>query len=271
MKHLLFETMGDKYPFRLEARYERILIKIEQLWDTAQLDDYFSDLIIDKRGGRQGFSKEVMEDIWQLKNFRESETLRKGERKEDAIRALQNRGISVNKDQFLQAVLAGDKELIDLFVRANFNIHTEDTDGTPAILLAMKKGYSVIAYILLNAGAYPNATDRMGMTPLLLACGKATQGYKELAEMLIKRGANINVRDKLGFTPLLLSLSGGDVGIAMLLIERGADVSVKTRDGENALSLAEKAGHNHIVRLLRKTIYSGFIRDLNQAKMSPEA
>ncbi|HEY0562586.1 MAG TPA: ankyrin repeat domain-containing protein [Methylophilus sp.] len=267
MKHLLFERMGDKYPFRLEARYERILIKIEQLWDTPQIEDYFSDLIIDKRGGRQGFSKEIMEDIWQLKNFRESETLRKGERKEDAIRALQNRGINVSKEQFLHAILAGDKELVDLFVRANFNVHSEDAEGTPAILLAMKKGYTVVAHILLNAGADVNAIDRMGMSPLLLACGKTSQGYKELAELLINKGANINIQDKLGYTPLLLSLSGGDVGIAMLLIERGADITAKTRDGENALSLAEKADYPHIVRLLRKSMYQQFIRELNQNKV----
>lgn len=267
MKHSLFAAMGDHYPFRLEARFERILIKIEQLWDMPQIEDYFSELIIDKRGGRQGFSKEVMEDIWHLRNFRESETLRKGERKEDAIRALQNRGIGFNPDQFIKAILAGDKELIDLFVRANINLHTEDAQGTPAILLAMKAGYTVVAHILLNAGADANATDRMGLTPLLLACGKATQGYKELADKLIKRGANINVRDKLGYTPLLLALSGGDARIAEMLITRGADISVKTRDGENALSLAEKAGHGDIVKLIRKQMYDVFIRELNQAKI----
>ncbi len=265
MKHSFFEAMGDRYPINLEARYARILIKIEQLWDTPQIDDYFSELIIDRRGGRQGFPKEVMEDIWHLRNFRETETLRKGERKEDAIRILHKRGIEVNKDQFLQALLAGNKELIDLFVRANFNVHTEDSLGTPAILVAMKKGYTVIGHILLNAGADMNATDRMGITPLLLACGQSSQGYKELAEMLIHKGANINVRDKLGYTPLLLSLSGGDVDIAMLLIEKGADLSAKTREGENALSLAEKAGHSSIVRRLRKSMYNVFVRDLNQS------
>jgi tankyrase len=51
-------------------------------------------------------------------------------------------------------------------VRSNFNIHIEDSQGTPAILIAMKKGYSVIASILLNAGADINSSDKMGITPL---------------------------------------------------------------------------------------------------------
>ena len=98
----------------------------------------------------------------------------------------------------------------------------------------------------------------MGLTPLLLACGKSTQGYKEIAEMLIKKGANINVRDRLGYTPLLLSLSGGVAGIAELLIERGADVYALTRGGENALSLEEKAGNTKIAALLRASMNSAF-------------
>ncbi len=250
MKHPLFECLGDHYPFSLEERYDRILTKIEQLWDKAEIDDYFSDLIIDKRGGRQGFPKDVLDDILRLRDLRESETIRKAERREDAIRELKQRGIALGKDQFFHALINGDQALIDLFVRANFNIHIEDEQGTPPILVALKKGYTVIAQILLNVGADVNATDRMGLTPLLVACGKPTRGYKAIAEMLIKNGAHINVRDRLGFTPLLLSLSGGTVEIAEMLIEKGADISARTRGGESALSLAEKAGNAYIVALL---------------------
>jgi tankyrase len=263
MKHPLFKGLGDRYPFHLEERFDRILSKIESLWESPEIDDYFSELIIDKRGGRQGFSKSVMDDILQLRDFRESVTIRDAERKDDAIGELERRGVSVNKDQFLKALSDGDIELVDLFVRASFNIHTEDAQGTPAILIAMKKGYTVIGHILINAGADVNARDLMGLTPLLLACGKSTRGYKEIAELLIKKGASINVRDRLGFTPLLLSLSGGVAGIAELLINRGADVYALTRNGESALSLAEKAGNTKIVALLRTSMNGDFTPQVN--------
>jgi tankyrase len=186
-----------------------------------------------------------------LRNLRESETLRRAECRDDAIQLLDSRGISLNKDQFFKALQDGNKELIDLFVRSNFNIHIEDSQGTPAILIAMKKGYTVIARILLNAGADINSSDKMGITPLMLACGKAIQSYQELAEMLIKKGAVINVHDRLGYSPLLLSLSGGSAEMAELLIEKGADVYAQTKHGETALSLAEKAGYSKIIELLR--------------------
>lgn len=241
MKHPFFERLGDDYPHHLEARYDRILIKLEELWDKPEIHDYFSDLLIDKRGNRQGFPKEVLKEIVFLREFRELETFRDAERKEDAIRELDRRGLHLKKENFLRALHAGDQEIVDLFVRANFNFDVPDENGEPPLLVALKRGYTIVAKILLSGGADVHTRDGLGLTPLLVACGKSTRGYKEIAEMLIKKGALVNVRDALGYTPLLLSLSGGTVEIARLLIEKGADITVRTRKGESVLSLAEKA------------------------------
>jgi len=250
MKHPLFECLGDDYPYALEESYDRILVKIEQLWDTVEINNYFSDLLIDKRGGRQGFPSKVLTDIIKLREFRELETLRKAEDKQDAINELKLRGIDFNKDQFFQALQNGDKAKIDLFVRASFNIHIVDEHGNPPILIALKKGYTVITQILLNAGADVNARGKDGLSPLLIACGKPTHGYKAIAETLIKRGAIINIRDRLGYTPLLLSLTGGTYEVAEMLIERGADLTATTRNGETALSLAKKLENKKLIELI---------------------
>lgn len=240
MKHPLFKSLGNDYPVHLEKNYERILQKIEVLWDLPEIHDYFSDLLIDKRGGRKGFPQEVLHEIVLLREFHEFRTFREAERKEDAIQELARRGIALNKNAFLRAIQDGDQEITDLFVRANFNVNVADEQGTPALLIALKKGYTIVAKILVESGADVNARDRLGLTPLLIACGKSTYGFKAVAEQLVERGAAINVRDSLGFTPLLLSLSGGTIGIAKLLIEKGADVLACTRRGETALLLAEK-------------------------------
>ncbi len=250
MKHPLFESLGEKYPYHLEEKFDRILIKIEQLWDTPQIDDYFSDLIIDKRGGRQGFPKEVMEDIIRLSEFREAETMRAEQRKQAAITELKRRGIGQTETQFLQAVAKGDQALVDLFLRVGINIHAVDENDAPPVITALKKGYTVIARMLLKAGADVDTADKMGLTPLLLACGKNTQGFKGIAELLIQKGANVNVRDPLGSTPLLLALSGGTEDIAEMLIEHGANIAIRTRNGASALALAQKAGNDYIAQLL---------------------
>lgn len=251
VKHPFFEYLGDNYPYALEARFDRILIKIEQLWHTPQIHDYFSSLIIDSRGGRQGFPKDVIDDILRLRQVRHSQYIRESEGIETAINELKMLGVERNDEQFLQAVNDGNQAVVDLFVRSNFNIHINDEEGTPVLLVALKKGYTVIAGILINKGADVNAYDRRGMTPLLLVCGKQMHGYKSIAEMLIKRGAFVNDRDSLGFTPLLLSLSGGTAEVAELLIERGADVFARGKNGKSALALANSSGNTRIAELLK--------------------
>jgi tankyrase len=250
MKHPRFQFLGDQYPHALEERFDRILTKIDELWDRAELQAYFSDLIIDKRGGRQGFPRQVLNEILMLRDLREAQTLRISHQKENALRELKQRGLPVTSQEFMRAVKSGDQSLVDLFVQGGVNVQAADSDGTPALIVAMKNGYSIIANLLIKAGADVNATDRMGVSPLLLACGKKTSGFRAVAEELIKRGAYINVRDPLGYTPLLLALSGGTVEVAALLIEHGAEINVRTRNGDSTLGLAQQGGENYLAELL---------------------
>ncbi len=250
MKHPLFADLEVGYPVHLEKHHDHILRRLDEIWDQPEIHDFLSDLLIDKRGGRKGFSKEVSQEIIALREFREMETFRAAERKEAAIEALTQRGLYVSVDEFFRSLKKGDQEIIDLFVRAQFDIHVHDDDGNPPLLFALKRGFTVIAKILLNAGADVNEKDKLGLTPLLVTCGKATRGYREVAETLIRKGAQINVRDSLRFTPLLLSLTGGIFDIAQLLVEHGADVTVRTRKGETPLMLAQRANNPELVALL---------------------
>lgn len=251
VKHPFFEYLGDNYPYALEEHFDRILIRIEQLWHTPEIHDFFSGLIIDSRGGRQGFPKDVMEDILRLRQVRQSHYIREAEGIDSAINELSRRGIERSNEQLLQAIDEDNRAVVDLFVRSNFNIHISDHDGTPILLMALKKGYTTIAGILISKGADVNAHDRMGVTPLLLVCGKQLSGYKTIAEILIQRGAYIDDRDSLGFTPLLLSLSGGTSEVAELLIERGANIFARGKNRKSALALAESSGNTHIAELLK--------------------
>src|SRR5690349_25036262 len=98
MKHRRFEFLGEQYPRALEDRFDRILTKIDELWDRPEIEDYFSDLIIDKRGGRQGFPKEVLAEIMMLRDAREAETLRVAHEKEEALRKLRQRGLALTPE-----------------------------------------------------------------------------------------------------------------------------------------------------------------------------
>lgn len=250
MKHPFFAHLGDGYPRHLEARFDRVLTKIEQLWCTPQIDDYFAELIIDKRGGRQGFPREVLEEILRLRDLRDRQTLGEVERRDTALTALARRGLALDPAAFLQAVSHGDKDAVDLFIRAGIRIHVGDREGNPPLMIALRKGYTIVAKILIEAGADVNFRDRIGLTPLLLACGKSSAGANVVAEMLIRRGAHINVRDGLGHSPLTLALAGGMLDVAEQLIERGADLAVRAAGGETPASLAQAIDSPRIAQLV---------------------
>lgn len=237
MRNPLFEGMGKDYPVHLEAEFGRILRKIEELWETPQIHDYFSDLLIDKRGGRKGFPEAVLKDLIKLREYRELQTFRAAERRGEALEQLEAMGLACTTHNFLKAFNSGNKELVDLYVRANVKLPPDDGKGISLLLSALKKGHTIVAKIVLDAGAEVNIKDNLGLTPLLVACGKPTAGYRAIAEALIAKGALLDVRDPLGNTPLLLALTGGMYDIALSLIKHGANINAATRTGVTPLDM----------------------------------
>lgn len=48
------------------AGYHHIAHKIEIMWETTELNDYFHQIVIDHRGNRSGFPQEVFTHIMRL-------------------------------------------------------------------------------------------------------------------------------------------------------------------------------------------------------------
>lgn len=241
-----FEMLGSGYPFALQLQYERILNKIDTAWESDDIDEIFSDLIIDRRGGRQGFPLDVLNDIIRLKEFRKSEKLRLKEQKLLALQQLEQEGMRLEEGDFMKVLLDGDQQSLDLFLNAGFRFqHIRDKQDATPLLIALKKGYTVCAHMLLKAGDFANAKDKLGLTPLLISCGKTTQGYRSITELLIKSGADVGARDPLGNTPLLLAMSGGMLDLALLLLQHGADKRACNKAGDSMLSLLEEHADQH--------------------------
>ena len=66
----------------------------------------------------------------------------------------------------------------------------------------------------------------------------------EVAGLLLGAGADPNARDKNGQTPLMLAAENGDLAMVRWLLDHGADPSLKDDLGETALSCAD--GYTHI-------------------------
>lgn len=67
----LLGAEADKiYPMELAKAFPRIIDRIVELWPKGSaLEDYFDGLLVDRRGGREGFPEPVLLEIFALKNY----------------------------------------------------------------------------------------------------------------------------------------------------------------------------------------------------------
>jgi tankyrase len=250
MKHALFETLGNGYPSALQQKYPHVITKLIALWTNPKVDAYFTSLLIDTRGGRKGFDDDAFQDIHRLFKFHEIEKLHAVEGKAVARNELDQLGIPFVASEFLKAVNQGSKRLVDLFVRGGINVNVRNIDGESALQIALRNGFTIIANILLGAGADADVKNTTGLTTLQVVCEQRTPGYKELAEQLIMVGADVNVRDQKGWTPLMRAISTADQDMVALLLKNGANPTLETPKGDDALALAKKFGCEEIIELV---------------------
>jgi hypothetical protein len=90
-----------------------------------------------------------------------------------------------------------------------------------ANLIAEMKGKQLYKQIeqAIVSGAQVNDDTRGGHRPLQMALAK---GYSDVAELLIEQGADPNFRDRSGLTPLQTAVNHGHFDLARLLIQKGA-------------------------------------------------
>jgi len=68
---LALRVSAEDYPSILETGFPRVIQAIQALWGYRELNDYFRKLMIDDRGGRDGFPPEAWEEIYLLQHIHE--------------------------------------------------------------------------------------------------------------------------------------------------------------------------------------------------------
>ena len=132
----------------------------------------------------------------------------------DYRKVLEKKGIPFTQEAFLKEIRAGNREHIDLFIKAGMDINAADKDGTSALMIASEKGDLEMAQLLIRNGADVNANNIDGYTALMYA---AYKGNLQIAELLIKNKADVNARDKDGWTALRYASIQGRNDIMKLL------------------------------------------------------
>ena len=248
------------YPHELEQKYLRVMNKIIEVWNTPQAEEYFLDLMVDKRGGRQGFPPKVATEIFHLSQVHERTSnvaqIITGNPWEDVgTRDLQIRDAHVAEhmnctytpEEFLKAIEAGDSTAVSRFLSIGADLNIRDERGWPPLMMASSNGHEEIVRLLIQGGADIQAKDHAGYNSLHWA---AFNGHSNVVKLLLEHHSDPNSRSNFGWTPLMQAATRGHRATVKQLADKGADIDLSSQDGWTALHKAVANGHIDVVKLL---------------------
>lgn len=251
-----FEGKEQFYPAALEAQYARIFNRIIELWGNFELEDYFGELMVDKRGGRQGFPPDVLNDILTLARIHgrvlELRNMKRDENDDPwasdlARRTLAAEQIEFNVKGFDRAIQLGNERAVKIFLKAGVRPNDKDASGWTPLLRAASLNRTSVAAVLIEAKADINVRDAQGFTPLHWA---AFKGFPEMTKLLVEKGADVNAKSTMGLTPIMQATMWGHDRIVGFLLSKGAHVNETDNEGLTALHTAVSDGHLAVVKVL---------------------
>jgi ankyrin repeat protein len=149
-------------------------------------------------------------------------------------------------DQLLGEIRKGDLAAVGASLARGADANSRDAKAATALMYAAIYGDVDFVNLLLEKGADPNASNDLGISPLMWAAGDLAK-----VRTLVAHGASINARSNSGVTALsVASASPGNLPTVRLLLEKGADPKAVDKDGVGALWLACARGDSQIVQEL---------------------
>ncbi|HQS51226.1 MAG: hypothetical protein B7X86_02335 [Sphingobacteriales bacterium 17-39-43] len=150
---------------------------------------------------------------------------------------------------FEAAALGKNDHITNIVAENPGLVHEFSDDGFTPLSLAAYFGNEDIVRILLLSGADPNIPSKNGFSVYPIHSAVASN-YTMIAKMLLEAGADINVVQKSGATPLHSAAHNGNIELLIVLLEAGAIVDAKMEDGKTAADKAFEKGFLEIAKIL---------------------
>ncbi|MFK8397270.1 ankyrin repeat domain-containing protein [Pseudomonas sp. BGr12] len=155
-----------------------------------------------------------------------------------------------------QALAQPSIEILQMLIDSGANINQRDSNGTTALMAAVKDGNLANVDFLLEHGADANILDNAGRNALSQARLLGTD-HDLIWSHIIQNGGNINQQDRYGKSPLFHILSwrsGSPATISSMVkfaLEHHADPNLRDfEEKQVALHLAAKDGNLSVVNAL---------------------
>lgn len=132
----------------------------------------------------------------------------------------------------LAAARAGRGNIVLLLADKGAYLDAMDGDGSTPLGWLVRHGDVASVKALLSKGANPSVHGKKASAPLHWA---VRFGDKPIAGLLLSAGADVNAEDVTGMTPLMLAARQGQTEMVKLLLEKGADSAHENARKETAL------------------------------------
>lgn len=242
----------EEVPHHILAQYPHLAERVAQLWGTPSMDIFLNDLFFDRRGSRQGFSPEVMHELFTIQSrhnklFPPKEASGIWSENDLAIDELRAELATYEIPRLIEAAKSGELELIIQALSNGVYIESADQQGLTMLWWACRYGHRELIMTLLKARAAVSVADEYGCQAIH---SLATHDLVSVLEALIEHGADLNAPDLAGMTPLMHAVRRNRVAAAGALLRLGASVNLQDQQGMSALHFAAEAGNGRLLELL---------------------
>lgn len=244
----------DKYPYKLDELYPRIVNKIVELWrDPEKLEAYFQELMIADHHERQGFPPEVASELFSLSSAYDKIYALAvangdcwGNELEKPQSGVENQR---NADKFFKSLADGNAKEVIMLLDAGIDLEQRDQRGWTPVMIAAFEGTEEMALLLIHHGANVFAKDKKGYAPIHFA---AYRNFTEVVAQLLKMNIDPNSQSDAGTTPLLQAAARGNTAVVEQLLKADASPNLANNEGWTPLHKAVANRHQAVVAALMK-------------------
>lgn len=139
-----------------------------------------------------------------------------------------------NTEALFRAIVLSDKKAVLWFIHHGASLDTKDARGQQPLHKACDR-----RLIVWTQNAHNKNHEN-----------EETENYEDVIRILLKHGAFVNAQDGDGNTPLHRAVHSNQLGAVKILLECGASVTIKDACDKTPLDYAKEANNEEMVRIL---------------------
>lgn len=155
-------------------------------------------------------------------------------------KALEKNRIALNPANFINYAVKNDTLMMNVFLKASYEIDAADDKGNNAVAIAVNKGQINVLNYLFDHGAKANVHNSTGETVLENA---VTMGNADVVKLLVDQLKKEGVDPSLFSTGVLIAAKNGNVDMLQVLADNGAPLEYRSADGDLPIHWTVKNGN----------------------------